>query len=365
MSDDVLHIEPVSVEEILSENNIEALWTHDLPAIRHAVGFTGSAANLVWRKDDLPLLFVDGRYTLQAGYEAKDRAEVITAEGAIIQFIAEALKERKISRLGFDATNFTYYEWHTLKDALGGDIELVPVEIRLQALRMIKSKQELEIIRKGIEMADASLRYAIENYLKVGVSEKEFAWQLERRMRESGAEGMSFPPLVAAGEHAAVIHAQPGEKKFEQNQCVLIDFGLVFNGYCTDRTDTVAIGTPPDEMVKIFHIVKDAHDFAIDAIKPGVDTIKIDAIARDHIASKGYGEYFTHGLGHGVGLEIHELPVFSPRARTVLEPGMVITVEPGIYIEGLGGVRIEDMILVTEDGVEVLTPPRPNDMPTF
>lgn len=350
--------------KIMKQTGCEALWTHDLAAIRHAVGFTGSAGHLVWLKKGAPVLFVDGRYTLQAKKECAG-IEAVTIPQRMIASIAENLLNRGLKKVAIDANNFTHREFKAVADFFGDKAEAVPSETTLQSFRMVKTEDELKIMRQAIAIASRSFKTVAAEWLKEGVTEAKFAWELEKAMREGGASGMSFDPLVATGDHAAIIHAKPTNRKFKSGECVIIDFGLVYKGYCTDRTDTVSIGKPGAKMQEIFDVVKASHDLAIAAIKPGVKTTKIDAISREYIAQKGYGQYFTHGLGHGVGLEIHEMPAFSPMMETVLKEGMVVTVEPGVYIEGLGGVRVEDMILVTKDGCEVLTPKRPAKMPIF
>jgi len=361
---DVIKLNPFDSDYIFDTAQVEAFWTNNLPAIRHQVGFTGSAGHLLLRSGATTHLFVDGRYTLQAASEAPD-VERSTITMGFFEDVAAYLQEHAIKRVAFDANSFTYREWQKANEACGDDIELVPFTENLMAMRMVKSEEEIAIMKEAIEIADVSLQETLRIFMRPNVTEKEFAWALEKAMRDRGAEKLSFDTIVAGGENAAIIHATPTDRIFNDGEVVLIDYGMVYKGYCTDRTDTVVLGTPSDEMDKIYNIVEEAHDAAIAAIKPGMTTPQLDAIARKVIDDAGYGEYFSHSLGHGVGLEIHEYPVLSPRAETVLEPGMIVTVEPGIYLEGKGGVRIEDMVLVTEDGFEQLTPLREKGIRSF
>jgi Xaa-Pro aminopeptidase len=220
-------------------------------------------------------------------------------------------------------------------------------------MRVIKSDKEVAYIKKALAIAEAAYKITIE-ILKPGISEKNLAWELEKNMRQLGAEGISFPPIVASGPNSALPHAIPGNRIIQKNEPVLFDWGAIRDGYCSDTSRTVVIGNPDDTFKTLYKILFDAQQMAICAIKAGESTKKIDGIARDHIAKAGFEKKFGHGLGHGVGLEIHESPRLSPMKDSILEKGMIVTVEPGIYLPDWGGIRLENMVLVTETGAEVL-----------
>ena len=330
--------------------NLDALLFSNMLNIRYLSGFTGSEGALLLTRN-AAFLLCDSRYTTQAADE--------TADTEIRQFsekqdaIGTLIKELKLHRIGFESAHITVAVFLELSGKLQG-CELVAVGKDLDQIRFCKDDEEIRRLESVARLASDALLATL-NQLKAGVSEVAFARELEFEMRRRGADGRAFDFIIASGTRGAMPHGRASEKNICFGELVTIDFGATLHGYHSDETVTVAVGQPDDRSSEIHGIVKEAHDRAITAVKPGLSCRDLDAIARDYIAEQGYGEYFGHGLGHGVGLEIHEQPVVSPRSDAVIEEGMVFTVEPGIYIPGFGGVRIEDTVAVTASGCRLLT----------
>ncbi len=340
-----------TVEMLFSEYRLDALWVKNLVSIKYLAGFTGSTANLLIEGNQSKLMMVDSRYTIQAGQEcAGSRVIEITKP---LEDLAEQVVESGYKRLGFEANQATYADVETLKKLLP-NVELVAVEKNLANLRVVKSSEEIEKLKTASKIANIAFSELLEQ-IQPGWTEKEAAWFLEKRFRENGATGLSFDTLVCSGARAAIVHGKPSDKKIEKGELIIVDRGLVADHFCSDETNTLLMGKADDKQKEIYQIVLDAHDKCIESIKPGRSCIDIDAVARDYIREKGYGDYFGHGTGHGIGLEVHEQPMISPRGQGIVEEGMVFSVEPGIYIPEWGGVRIEDLVVVTSDGCEVIT----------
>src|SRR5699024_7143778 len=261
-------------------------------------------------------------------------------------------KDMNIKRLAFEKNQVTYATYELYKDAF--DVELIPTSDIIESLRMIKSSEELKIMKKAAEIADAAYEH-IRSYIKPGVKEIDVSNELEFFMRRQGATSSSFDTIVASGYRSALPHGVASDKKIQSGELVTLDYGALYNGYCSDTTRTVAVGEISDELHTIYQTVLEAQIRGVDGIKPGMTGKEADALVRDHIAEKGYGKYFGHSTGHGVGLEVHENPSLSFKNDNVLRPGMVVTVEPGIYIPDVGGCRIEDDLVITETGNERLT----------
>jgi Xaa-Pro aminopeptidase len=329
-------------------------WDHLLilngTNIRYLTGFTGGEGALVIGPDRVDLL-VDGRYTTQASLET--RGIDITEFKNKADGISSVFKNQKAQSVGFEASSVTVSEYRMFQDAFEG-VYLKPVSGRLDLLRAVKDAEEITHIREAIRIAEKALT-DLKNLIKAGIRESEIAVELEYRMRKEGAERMSFGTIVATGPNAALPHATPGNRQVEAGDFVLIDYGAVFAGYHSDQTRMFCVGAPSDKQRKAYQAVLDAHDRAIAAIKEGVICGEIDAIARSYLEEKGLGRHFSHGTGHGVGLEVHEAPMLSRGKTDRLEAGMVVTVEPGVYFPGEWGIRIEDMVLVRKEGPEVLT----------
>ena len=224
----------------------------------------------------------------------------------------------------------------------------------VKKLRMVKRPYELDCIRRAARAADDAFLYVLKQ-MKPGVREYEIAAEIQYQLKKAGLDGESFPSIVAAGPHSSRPHAVPGEYKMQKGDFVTIDMGAKYRGYCSDMTRTVVIGEADAKQKEVYDVVLTAQKKAVAAVKPGLHCCELDAVAREYIAACGYGENFLHSLGHGVGLDIHEMPTVSKSCDIILEPGMVITIEPGVYLPGWGGVRIEDTVIVTEDGCEIIT----------
>jgi len=328
---------------------------------RYLSGFTGEdgqfneSAGALLITPDRQILATDSRYETQAQIETPE-FEIYRYNEGLASALPEILKMLRTERLGFESTRLPYLQFqkfqeHLKKEALTAS--LVPFEDLVEELRMKKEPREIEAIQKSLALCE-SVFETILNTLSVGTSEKKLAWAIEKGLREAGADSIAFPPIVAAGENAALPHAIPTDQPVGQGEPILFDWGARLNGYCSDISRTIVLGSPDDTFKKVYQVVQDAQSMAIEAIKPGVSTQSVDKIARDHIIAKGFGDYFGHGLGHGVGLATHEKPNLSPIRPMNLEVGMVTTIEPGIYMPGWGGVRLENMVVVKEDGAVVL-----------
>jgi Xaa-Pro aminopeptidase len=330
--------------------DLEALVVTRLPNVRYLSGFTGSNGQVLVSEAE-SVFFTDGRYTEQSRHEVTDLERVTYSEG-FGRSLADQCARLGINRLGFEAHDVTVAMLRKLSEKLP-DVELVPVEDQVEHLRWVKDDEELSALQRAQEATDAAFEAVLE-YLAVGMTEQQVALELDHMMRRAGADGLSFDSIVAFGENAAEPHHEPTHRVLEESDVIKIDFGALFAGYHADMTRTVAFGAPPAELKKIHDIVRESQQAGIDAVKAGVTGGSIDAVSRNVIQDAGYGEHFTHSLGHGVGLEIHEGPSLVKDGDEMLPVGAVVTVEPGIYIPGLGGVRIEDSVEVTQDGCRVL-----------
>ena len=317
---------------------------------RYISNFTGSSGAVLIGAEKAKFI-TDFRYVEQAQKQCSG-FEIVKHEGPIVNKLAEEVKSLGIRKLGFEQDYVTYAEYKTYEQTF--KTELVPVSGMIEKLRLIKSDAEINILKKAADIADAAFRHII-GFIRPGVTEVEVANELEFFMRKAGATSSSFDIIVASGYRSAMPHGVATEKVIEKGDMVTLDYGALYQGYVSDITRTVAVGEPDPQLKEIYHIVLEAQRRGVRALKAGMSGKAADALARDYIAEKGYGDYFGHSTGHGIGLEVHEGPALSIRSETVLEPGMVVTVEPGIYIPGLGGVRIEDDVLITADGNEVLT----------
>lgn len=339
-----------SVRRYLDKSDVEAIIFLGLPNIRYLCGFTGSDGALVADRDKGWFL-TDSRYTTQASLEVAGFEIIeyrVKKEG-----ISDLLKTKKLKKVGFEAEHTPVSFANALVEFLP-EVEFRPVGIELDDLRTLKSSDELTFLEESAAIASQAL-LGIIDLIRPGVREREIALELEFAMKRGGAEEKSFDFIVASGPRGALPHGKASEKKIESGEFVTIDFGAVYRGYHSDETVTVAVGNADSRQREIYSIVKDAHDKALEAVKPGMNLKELDDIARGYIAQKGYSDYFGHGLGHGVGLEVHEKPTVSPRSEETAEEGMVFTIEPGIYIPDWGGVRIEDTLVVTKDGWRMLT----------
>ncbi|MBU4186377.1 MAG: Xaa-Pro peptidase family protein [Proteobacteria bacterium] len=346
----------------LAENNIDTLMVLVEENRRYLSGFTGEdtqfdeTAGALFITDQRLMLVTDSRNELQAANEAP-LYEIISYKKGLTKELPNIINTLKTKRLGFESIRMSYMQYNKICKQFGSsdiDVELVEADNIMECLRIVKEQSELEEIKKALLIAESVFMNFVENTIEPGMTEKEAAWLLEKNMREAGADSVSFPIIVASGPNSALPHAIPGNRKFKKDEPILFDWGAKLNGYCSDITRTIVIGSPDDRFKKIFKTVLDAQNKAINAIKPGISSKAVDEVARDHIGSMGFKGKFGHGLGHGIGLAVHEPPKISPLKDTLLESHMVFTVEPGIYIPGWGGIRIENMVVVSENGAKVL-----------
>lgn len=314
-------------------------------------GFEGSAG-VVLVTLDAAYLLVDFRYLEQAREQAAG-LEVIQHQPEITSTLRELLADLGVKNLGWEKNFVTLEQKEKWESKLEG-IELHPIPDHVAYLRMVKEEEEIGLIRRAAAIADQAFA-AVQPTIRPGTVERDVAIDLEFAMRRLGADRYAFETIIASGPRSAMPHARAAERVMEKGDLVIVDFGAVFRCYCSDCTRTLVLGEMSDRQREIYDIVRGAKEAALRFIRPGVKASQVDQIARDFIARRGYGEYFGHSLGHGVGRGVHEEPTLSLRDETILEAGMVVTVEPGIYIPDWGGVRLEDLVLVTPDGAEVLT----------
>lgn len=337
-------------QSILSQHGVDGMLITSSHNRRYLSNFTGSAG-AVLISEEKALFITDFRYVEQAGKQCEG-FEVVQHGVSIHAEVGEQAKKLGIQKLGFEEQHVTFAEYKLLQNSV--DAELVPVSNAVEKLRLIKSEAEIKILKDAADIADAAFKYILD-VIKPGKTELEVSNELEFFMRKSGATSSSFDIIVASGARSALPHGVASDKVIEKGDFVTLDFGALYKGYVSDITRTVSVGEPSAELKEIYDIVLESQLRSMDGIKPGMTGKQADAIARDYITEKGYGEYFGHSLGHGIGLEVHEGPGLSFRSDIVLEPGMVVTVEPGIYLPGKGGVRIEDDTIITKDGNETLT----------
>ena len=333
---------------LLAMTAAETVYITSPENLRYYSGFTGGEGALILKKEER-LLFTDSRYLLQAAEEAPDFTIVDVAKSKAV----DCLSSYHPQTLAFEETHVSVADYKKLCEALPACAWLgIDKEILLQ--RAVKEEEELACTRKAAQLADEAFSSVLP-LIKEGVTEREIALALEWSMRKGGAEAPSFSIICASGYRSALPHGVATDKKLEKGDFVTMDFGCFYKGYASDMTRTVIVGRATEEQKKVYETVLLAQETALERLKPGLSCKEADAAARDVIKKAGYGDRFTHSLGHGTGLLIHEQPTLSPRSEGVLSPGMLVTVEPGIYIENFGGVRIEDLVYITETGCENLT----------
>lgn len=298
------------------------------------------------------------RATEQAtGFEVFHRIRPLAAADAAL------LKEMGAKRVGFEADAILYSDYVTLRENLDDEVELVPVGDTINEIRAVKSPEEIAIIERAIHITDQAFEKVSET-IQEGDTERDVAFRLDVAMRELGATGYSFPTIVASGPNSALPHHEPSNRAIEAGEPIVIDMGAMVDGYCADLTRTVWVGEPNETLRAIYPVVKRAIEETEAELQPGMPGREGDGIAREVIGGAGYGEYFMHGLGHGVGVRVHEGPNMSPRSEETLEPGHIVTIEPGIYLPGQGGVRIEDVAVIEEHGIRILTRARKRELDT-
>lgn len=339
------------VRQSLDTLGLDAILITNSYNRKYLTGFTGSAGYVLITKDSAVLL-TDFRYTEQAAKQAPN-FEIVKHEAKPIVSVKQLLQQKGLVKLGFEQTDVSFATHAAYAAELEG-IELIPTDKVVETLRMIKDDSELAIIQQAADLADRTFAHVL-TIAKPGMTELEIALEIEFFVRRNGASSTSFDTIVASGERSALPHGVASERKLQNDEFLKLDFGALYNGYCSDLTRTVVIGKASDKHKEIYNIVLEAHMNALNNLKPGMTGAQADSLARDVIAKAGYGDNFGHSLGHGIGLYIHEGPGLAQRSDTVLQPGMVVTIEPGIYLPGFGGVRIENDVVITESGIRVLT----------
>ena len=355
---------------LFADAGIDALLVTSLPNVRYLTGFTGSSAMVLVTGDALAFTS-DGRYRTQAGEQlAAAGVDAHIEIGATVAAQHDALGSMlpPSSRLGLEAHAVTWAQQRDFARALTGHElaghelaghelaghELVPTDGLVELLRRVKEPGEVARIRAACAIADDALA-ALLPTLADRPTERDFALDLEVEMRRRGASGNSFDPIIASGPNGAKPHARPSARRVERGELIVIDFGCIVDGYCSDMTRTVSVGDPGPEARRVWDVVRESQWAGREAVRAGADCAAVDRACRDVIVAAGWGDSFVHGTGHGVGLEIHEAPRVAASARDTLESGSVVTVEPGVYLPGVGGVRIEDTVVVTPDGADPLT----------
>lgn len=333
------------VQTKLKEQGLDALMVTNPYNLRYVSNFTGTAG-LALITQEKAYFVTDFRYTEQAKDQTKGY-EIIRHAGGIYEEVGRLVQEENIKILGFEQDVVSYATYTTLEEVI--DCELEPVSGIVEELREVKDEQEIQTIQKAIEIAESAYQNLLET-IKPGMTEIEVANNLDFHMRGLGASGVSFDTIVASGVRSALPHGVASDKVIEKGDMITVDFGCYYNGYASDMTRTFAIGDPGEQLKEVYEIVREAQRRVNEAAGPGMTGKELDAIARDYITKKGYGEAFGHSTGHGLGLEVHESPSVSFKSDKTFVPGNVITNEPGIYLPGIGGVRIEDDLLITEEG---------------
>lgn len=337
------------VQQYLHAYNVDAMLIESPINRQYVTGFTGTFGSVLITKDEA-IFITDFRYIEQAQEQAKGFRVIENRDTATE--IYEQAKKRNVQTIAFEEDLTSYKKYMTLSQY--EQIKFVPVSGLIEDMRKIKTVNELENIKFSAKIADIAFDKILKD-LKPGVSEKYICNKLEMYMREAGANSSAFDMIIASGYRSALPHGVASDKLIEKGDMVTLDFGALYKGYRSDMTRTVAVGKPEAKLEEIYHIVNDALSIGINCIKDGASCSYVDTEIRDYITKKGFGKEFGHGAGHSFGLEIHESPYFSKSSEEQLQSGMVMTIEPGIYIPNLGGVRIEDDVLVTDSGCEILT----------
>ena len=337
------------IRSVLRERGLDGILLYKPENRRYASGFTGSVGYALITETDA-IFIADFRYTQQAVSQC-DGFEII--EMSNTKTIADILNSLRLHQLGIEEDFMTYGQFMKFKDRLENTY-MIPLEGAILKLRSVKMPDEIKNIEKAAHIADKAFEHILK-FIRPGLAESDIALELEFFMKKEGASKLSFDSIVASGKRSSLPHGVASDKIIEACDMITLDFGCVYNGYCSDMTRTVVLGKADNKQREIYDIVLKAQVTALEAVKPGITGAELDAVARGIIGDSGYGQYFGHGLGHGVGLEVHELPHVNVRGDVPMEPGMVITIEPGIYIPDFGGVRIEDLVVVTDSGYEVLS----------
>ena len=340
-----------SIRKSLSKSDIDTAFISSKDNIRYYSGFTGTLAFLLITEHK-SIIVTDSRYTVRAQEESPDYEIYQLKSGD--NWIKNSTDQIKSKVIGFEGNFVSFNMLNQLKERANKDLIWKDYSEQISKERVIKSKSEVEKIEAAISISDRAFN-AVSKEIEVGMTEKEIAWEIEKEMRILGAESISFDTIVASGLNGSKPHHSPTNKQISNGEAITIDMGAKLNGYCSDLTRTIFIGKPDEKFKKIYNIVLRSQLISIETAKDGMTGEEIDKISRDIISEEGFGEYFGHSLGHGVGLEIHENPGVGPNSKNEITPGMVYTIEPGIYIDGWAGIRIEDMVLMTDNGNKLLS----------
>ncbi len=360
----------IDYNKLLNDAGVDALLITDPYNLRYYTGFRGGEGMALITYKYSQVLITDSRYTEAAEKECYKGVTFrqFDATVSIYDILMEYIIDDRVSVIGFENESISYSLFNKLsgnicednrydsrKKEAGYDlsVSLKPLKDTLLVPRQIKTQEEIELLREAEHIGDMAFEDIL-GIIKPGMTELEVAAELEYSMKKHGAEGFSFDTIAASGVNSSMPHAIPSEKKLAMGEFITMDFGCIYKGYCSDMTRTVCLGKADDEMKQVYNIVLSAQLKVLDELRPGMKCCEVDAIARDYIRNQGFGKYFGHGLGHGVGLYIHESPAFNTRDTSIVKPNMIETDEPGIYLPGRFGVRIEDMILITENGCEAL-----------
>ncbi len=344
-----------ALRSAVEEHDLDGIFITNSHNRRYLSGFIGTSGYLLITVDQA-VLATDSRYTEQAGDQAAG-FEIAQVQGRLSEWFPRLLSASGATSVGFEADDLTVSAFRQFNQALsdgGVNIELKPTIGITAKLRAIKDADEIELLQQAIDIGDAAFEETASK-LRPGMTETEVAWEFEKSIRERGAECLSFDTIVAVGANAARPHHRAGDASIREGETIVIDCGATYRGYCSDLTRTVVVGEADDKIRKVYNVVLEAQEAAIDGVRAGMSGSEADAISRDVISAAGYGENFGHSLGHGLGMEVHEEPNVGPRGETKLENGMPFTIEPGIYLPGWGGVRIEDVVVLENGKARVLS----------
>lgn len=340
-----------SVKIKFNELKIDSFLVKNLPNIRYLSGFSGSAGSILLAKHK-NYFISDFRYKTQSGNEVYSDFEIIIYAQNSMLFLKDLIEMHNLRKIGFESNFVTYADFQDLKKEFS-EVEFVPVDSLLEKIVICKNEKEIGLTKRAVEITDKTFSELLK-IIKPGLTEREISAHISYLQKMFGADGDAFDSIVASGERSAFPHARPTDRKIQSGDLLKLDFGCVVEGMRSDMTRTIAIGEIPEECKKIYGIVKEAQQRALDNVKAGINSKELDAFARDFIRENGYGNNYGHGLGHGLGYDIHEKPTVNERSEYILRENNIITIEPGIYVEGLGGVRIEDDVVVKESGCEIL-----------
>ena len=331
-------------------HNIDAMLVTNPINVSYLSGFTGDDSYILVTATEA-IFFTDARYTEQVKHETAG-FRIVQRKSTLLEEVVREVKEAGLQAVGFEKEYVTYAMYQLFDKYI--DAQIVGVGGLIEKLRLIKTPEEINIIKVACGIVDDTFEHILQ-FIQPGMTELQVSNEMEYHMRKLGAKSSSFDTIVASGWRSALPHGTATDKIIEKGDIVTLDFGALYNGYISDTTRTIAVGEPSDQLKEIYDIVLNAQIRGVEALKPGMTGVEADAVARDYITKNGYGEAFGHSTGHGIGREVHEAPALSYRSSYTLAPGMCVTCEPGIYIPGVGGVRIEDDVLITETGHELLT----------